>query len=331
MNERVFSGIQPTGLIHVGNYLGAIRSWVDVQERYESYFCIVDYHAITVPYDPADMQDRILDAVASNIAAGLDPEKCSIFVQSHVPEHTELCWLLTCLTPLGNLQRMTQFKEKSSRQPEHVSAGLMNYPILQAADILLYKASVIPVGEDQVQHLELSRVLARKFNHTFGETFPEPRPMLVKQAKIMALNDPEKKMSKSLPGSYIALSDEPEEIRAKIRRAVTDTGPSHDEMAPGVKNLFMLLEAFAPADTVRYLRDAYERRDLKYSELKHAVAEALVESLTPIRECRRELLARPHILEEIVAEGAKKARTIAHETMVEVKEKMGLVSCHKRA
>lgn len=323
--KRVFSGIQPTGVIHVGNYLGALRNWVAMQHEYDSVFCIVDLHAITIPYDPAEMPGRVVETAATIIAAGLDPERCIFFVQSHVPEHTELCWLLNCLTPLGNLQRMHQFKEKARQHAQNVNAGLMNYPILQAADILLYKAHLVPVGEDQVQHIELTRDIARRFNGTFGTVFPEPEAYMTSTARIMALNDPERKMSKSVPGSYVALSDSPEEIRRKISRAVTDTGPREGgEMGPGVRNLFNLLEGFAAPEVVEDFRGRYDEGTLRYVDLKNALADAMIEVLTPVRERREELLADPRGLADMLRAGAERARAIARTTIAEVKERMGL-------
>jgi len=324
MEERVFSGIQPTGVVHVGNYLGAIKQWVRDQYEYKSFFCIVDYHAITVPFDPATMQDQIIDAAAVNIAAGLDPGVATIFVQSHVPEHTELAWLFNTLTPMGRLVHMTQFKEKSRRM-ETVTAGLFDYPVLQAADILLYKASLVPVGEDQVQHIELTRDIARKFNVTFGETFPDVRATLSETARIMALNDPEKKMSKSIPGSYIGLTDDPATIRQQIMRAVTDVGPQPEgQMSPGVSNLFQLLKGFSSPETVRHFEEAYAAGTLRYSDLKTALADDVIRALDPIRAKYEELKANPRRVHEILQKGAAHARSIAKETMHEVKSKMGL-------
>src|ERR1700674_2450160 len=225
--SRIFSGIQPSGSLHIGNYLGAVKNWVDLQHKYESFFCIVDYHAITQPYEPADLRARTLDMALSLLAAGLDPTKCTLFVQSMVPEHTELAWIFNTLTPLGELERQTQFKDKAQRQ-ESVPAGLLNYPVLQAADILLYRATVVPVGEDQVQHLELSREIARRWNARFaGGTpfFPEPKPLLTPTRRIMGL-DGQSKMSKSM-GNTIGLLEEPEEIWAKLRPAVTDPKRVH--------------------------------------------------------------------------------------------------------
>jgi tryptophanyl-tRNA synthetase len=324
MAARVFSGIQPTGAIHVGNYVGAIRNWVRLQEQYESYFCIVDYHAITAPYEPGEMQDRILEAAVDILASGVDPEKCVFFVQSHVPEHTELAWVFNSLTGIGALERMTQFKEKSEQHRENQNAGLFTYPVLQAADILLYKAGLVPVGDDQLQHLELTREIARRFNHRFGETFPEPEAQLTPAARIMALNDPTRKMSKSIPGSFVSLSDDEAEIRKKIGRAVTDVGPQTDEMSPGVANLFTLLKAFAAPEVVKHFEEQYAAGTLRYSELKPALAEAVVAELNPIRERRADLAADPERVWAALDHGARRAGAVAVRTMDEVRRIMGL-------
>lgn len=323
--RRIFSGIQPSGTIHVGNYLGAIQNWTKLQYEYESLFCVVDYHAITVEYDPRELPERVMDLAATLLASGIDPDRATLFVQSAVPEHTELSWLLTCITPLGMLERMTQYKEKAARQ-ETVGAGLLCYPVLMAADILVYKADLVPVGEDQIQHLELTRELARKFNHHFGQTFPEPEAYVAQTARIKALSDPTKKMSKSIPGGAVALSEEPEQIRKLVRRAVTDAGPGDSgEMSPGVKNLFDLLEAFAEPDVVSTLKGDYDRGELRYVDLKDAVAEAMIVKLTPIREKRAELLANRREVIEVLGAGAEKARALARETIREVKERMGFI------
>jgi len=324
MKERIFSGIQPTGVVHIGNYLGAIRQWVREQYIHESFFCIVDYHAITVPYDPATMQDQIFDAAAVNIAAGLDPKVATIFVQSHVPEHTELAWLFNTIAPMGRLSHMHQFKEKS-RRLETVNVGLFDYPVLQAADILLYKASLVPVGEDQVQHIELTRDIARKFNVTFGETFPDVRATLSETARIMALNDPTSKMSKSIPGSFIGLVDEPDVIRQQIMRAVTDVGPLPEgQMSPGVANLFKILKGFSTPETAARFEKAYAEGTLRYSDLKKTIAEDVISALEPIRRRYAELRSNPRAVHEVLQRGAAYASSIAKETMREVKEKMGL-------
>lgn len=323
MGSKVFSGIQPTGEVHVGNYVGAIRNWIDLQNEYESIYCIVDYHSITIPYEAAVLPDRVLDLGATLMACGLDPEKAILFVQSSVPEHTELTWLLTTITSIGSLERMTQFKDKSARQKGNIFAGLMNYPVLQTADIILYKADLVPVGEDQVQHLELAREIARRFNTMFGDLFPEPKALLTSGAKVMALNDPTAKMSKSVSGSYINIVEEPDSIRQKIRRAVTDPGPQGGEMGPGVKNLFVLLEAFAEPAVTAELKEDYGLAKLKYSTLKNVLAEAIVAYTEPIRDKRAQLLSRPEALKEILAGGGDKARSQARETLAEAREKMG--------
>lgn len=327
MQHRIFSGIQPSGSIHIGNYLGAIRNWVELQHTYESIFCIVDYHAITVPYESTELSERTLDLAATLLASGVDPNKATLFVQSMVPEHTELSWLFTCITPLGLLERMTQYKEKAARQEqESVGAGLLCYPILQAADILLYKADKVPVGDDQLQHVELTRDIARKFNHLFGETFPEAEAVVTQTPRVMALTDPTSKMSKSIPGGAVGISDDPQAIRKAVRRAVTDTGPPGEvgSMSPGVENLFTLLEAFGSSDDhKRFLAD-YESGSLRYVDLKDAVSEAVVSVFTPIRERREALLADPKGLTATLRKGADRARAIAQETLREAKERMGL-------
>ena len=325
LTPRVFSGIQPTGSIHVGNYVGAIKNWVRLQEQYESYFCIVDYHAITVPYKAKEMVQRVFDAALDILASGIDPEKSVFFAQSYVPEHTELAWIFNAQTSMGALERMTQFKEKSERT-DYVNAGLFTYPVLQAADILLYKAAIVPVGDDQLQHLELTREVARRFNNQFGRTFPEPKAELTPAARVMALNEPTRKMSKSIPAGCISLSESDAEMRKKIARAVTDAGPEDagDEMSPGVKNLFTLLEAFGTPEQLAHFKAEYDGGTLRYSELKPAVAEAVVAELGPVRARREELAAHPERVWAALEHGAERARTLAQQTMVEVRAKMGL-------
>lgn len=327
---RVFSGIQPTGVIHIGNYAGAIRQWAALQRDYESYFCIVDLHAITVPYEPAEFPQRVLDAAAGNVAAGIDPKQSVLFVQSHVPEHSELMWLLNIITPVGQLERMTQYKEKARqlRSKAGVMAGLLNYPVLMAADVLLYKASLVPVGDDQVQHVELMRDIAERFNKQFGETFPIPGVRLTKGARIMALNDPKVKMSKSIEGSHVALVEQPETIRKKVRAAVTDPGPPKkgsklDDATAGVANLFTLLEAFAPARYPEFVA-AYEAGTIRYSEMKQVLADAMVETFTPMRERYEQLIRRPDAIRDILVDGAARARPVARATIEEVRQRMGL-------
>lgn len=319
----IFSGMQPTGALHLGNYLGALKQWVELQNRHQSIFCIVDYHAMTIPYRPKEMPKKIIELALDFLSAGLDPAKSIIFVQSHVPEHTELAWIFNTITPIGELYRMTQFKEKSEQHKQSVNAGLLTYPILQAADILLYKANLVPVGEDQVQHVELTRDIARRFNQTFGKTFPETKPLLTKTARIMSLADPTSKMSKSKGEKhYIALTDSEATIKQKVRSAVTDT--AGDSKAPGVANLFTLLAEFGDSDTLQTLKDEHKRGALKYSTLKDEVAAAIIAHLKPIQEKRKDLEKDKNKIAAILLTGASEARQIARQTMAEVRKKIGV-------
>ncbi|MFH2105050.1 MAG: tryptophan--tRNA ligase [Parcubacteria group bacterium] len=322
---KIFSGIQPTGQLHLGNYLGAIKNWVELQDKYECIYCIVDYHAMTIPYRPAEMQKNILEAAADLVAAGIDPEKSILFVQSHVPEHTELAWMLNTVTPLAELQRMTQFKDKSAQFADSINVGLFDYPVLQAADILLYHADRIPVGEDQVQHVELTRLIARKFNQKFGQIFPEPKTLLTKTARVMSLKDPAKKMSKSLGAAhYIALTDSPEVIADKIKKAVTDTGEEAGEMSPGVTNLFTLLEIFGEKEVYDKFVTEHKAGAIKYAELKEELGQAVADYFANFRQKREELLADESKLREMLEMGAEKARNTAQENIEKIKKKVGL-------
>jgi tryptophanyl-tRNA synthetase len=322
---RIFSGIQPTGVLHLGNYFGAIRQWVDLQEGNECIYCIVDYHALTNEDTKPDELRRARRELALDlIACGIDPERTILFVQSDVPEHTELCWILGCVTSYGDLTRMTQFKQKAAER-EFVNGGLFYYPVLQAADILLYLADHVPVGEDQLQHLELSRRIARRFNYRFGELFPEPQPILGKGARIMSLADPSRKMSKSYgPEHYVGLMEPEDSIRKKIRSAVTDIGlKPGQEMSPGVANLFTILELVAPQEVVEELRREHSEGKLLYKHLKEMLYEHLMKTLAPIRERRAELAARGDI-DEVLAAGADRARKIAREVLGEARTRVGL-------
>jgi tryptophanyl-tRNA synthetase len=323
--KRVLSGIQPSGTIHIGNYFGAIENWVRLTSEYDCFFTIVDYHAITVAYDPSRMQRRIFEAAMDNIAAGLDPSRCTIFVQSHVPEHTELCWLLNCVTPMGELGRMTQFKEKSEREREGVTAGLLNYPILQAADILVYKADAVPVGEDQAQHLEFTREVARRFNGRFGEFFPEPRTLIGRGARVMGL-DGESKMSKSLE-NFIGVAEEPDAVWEKLRPAKTDEARKRrsDPGDPGRCNIFSYHKLVTPEEKIREIVEGCTTAGIGCIDCKKIFFENLIRVLDPIRTKRRELEARPEIVREALAEGARKAGAIARETVHGAKALMGLV------
>jgi tryptophanyl-tRNA synthetase len=323
--SRIFSGIQPSGSLHIGNYLGAVKNWVDLQHKYESFFCIVDYHAITVPYEPADLRARTGDMALSLLAAGLDPAKCTLFVQSRVPEHTELAWIFNTLTPLGELERQTQFKEKASRE-ESVPAGLLNYPVLQAADILLYRAELVPVGEDQIQHLELSREISRKWNARFGaEYFPEPKPLLTPTRRVMGL-DGQAKMSKSL-GNTVELLEEPAAIWEKLRPAATDPARVRrtDPGTPEVCNIYHLHKAFSPPATVEHVAVQCRTAGWGCLDCKKVLHENMEKELVPIRSRAREIAANPRKMTDTLAAGADHARAIARQTMGEVKAKMGLV------
>ncbi len=338
--SRVFSGIQPSGTLHIGNYLGAIKNWTELQRIHESFFCIVDYHAITVPYEPADLRARTSDMALSLLAAGIEPSLCTLFVQSMVPEHTELAWIFNTITPLGELERQTQFKDKASRE-ESVPAGLLNYPVLQAADILLYRAEFVPVGEDQLQHLELSRDIARKWNSRFdvrtpvenvvaalsGTTpgfFPEPQGLLTPARRIMGL-DGQHKMSKSL-GNTVGLLEEPDEIWAKLRPAVTDPKRQRrtDPGTPEVCNIYQLHKAFSPPATVEHVAVQCSTAGWGCIDCKKVLHESMEKELGPIRQRAAEIRAQPAKAAEALAAGAERARSVARETMKEVKEKMGL-------
>jgi tryptophanyl-tRNA synthetase len=330
MAKRIFSGAQPTGTLHIGNYLGAIRNWATLQDEHECIYCVVDYHAITEPDDVNPQKLRAAShAMALDLmACGIDPERSILFVQSAVPEHAELAWILGCVTSYGDLTRMTQFKDKSAKK-QFVSAGLFNYPVLQAADILLYRADGVPVGEDQVQHVELSRRTARRFNAYFGELFPEPEPIVGKGARIMSLADPTCKMSKS-DGEphYVGVMENEDSIRKKIRSAVTDVGLTPgEEMSPGVANLFEILDLATALSGETSLSDNlradFEAGNLMYAHLKDVVFEQLMRVIRPIQERRVELEASGKV-EEILAAGAEKARAIARETMRAVHERVGL-------
>jgi len=324
---RIFSGIQPTGAIHIGNYLGAIRQWVELQKENECLFCIVDLHAITIPYQPEELKKNILDTAICYLAAGINPEKSILFIQSEIKEHTELAWLLNTITPIGDLLRMTQYKEKAKQFKGKIWAGLLNYPILMAADILLYQTELVPVGKDQQQHVELAREIARRFNQKFGKVFKEPVVQIPKiGAKIMALNNPKKKMSKSLgPDCYISLFDAPEIIEKKIMTAVTDAGKEirYDvKRKPGISNLLTIYNLFS-GKPVKNLEKKFKGKG--YAEFKKSLVLLLVNSLESFRRKRKELLTREVYLREILNQGAKKARVIAQSTLQEVKNKMGLI------
>ena len=324
--SRIFSGIQPSGELHIGNYLGAVKSWVQLQHRYETIICIVNYHAITAPYTPADLRVRTAEMARSLLAAGIDPSRASLFVQSEVPEHTELAWIFNTVTPLGELERQTQFKEKAQRQ-ESVPAGLLNYPVLQAADILLYHADLVPVGEDQVQHLELSRVIARRWNAAFAADeayFPEPQPLLTPTRRVMGL-DGQAKMSKSL-GNTVGLLESPESIWEKLRPAVTDPARKtrKDPGTPEVCNIYHLHKAFSPDAVVEEVAVKCRTAGWGCIDCKKVLHESMEVELAPIRTRGEELHRNPAAITDALARGAEQCRTIARKTMAEVRERMGL-------
>ena len=327
--ERVFSGVQPTGNLHLGNYLGAIVKFVALQERYECIYCVVDLHAITVEHDPKLLRRRTRLSAAQLLACGIDPDRATLFVQSHVPEHAQLGWVMQCLTGFGEASRMTQFKDKSAKQQaERISLGLFGYPALQAADILAYQATYVPVGEDQRQHLELTRDLAQRFNSRFGKTFRLPEPYILKEAaKIYDLQDPTAKMSKSSssPGGIVELLDDPKVSAKKIRSAVTDAGREivyDPENKPGVSNLLVIYSALAG----RPLADIVDEfAGMGYGDLKKAVGEVLVDFVTPIQERVRGYLDDTAELDKILARGAERAREVTSTTLARAYDKIGFV------
>ncbi|MET8843205.1 tryptophan--tRNA ligase [Streptomyces globisporus] len=327
---RVLSGIQPTaGSFHLGNYLGAVRQWVALQESHDAFYMVVDLHAITVPQDPAELRANTRLAVAQLLAAGLDPERCTLFVQSHVPEHAQLGWVMNCLTGFGEASRMTQFKDKSAKQgADRATVGLFTYPVLQVADILLYQANQVPVGEDQRQHIELTRDLAERFNGRYGQTFTVPAPYILKEtAKIFDLQDPAVKMSKSAstPKGLINLLDDPKVTAKKVKSAVTDTDTVirfDEEKKPGVSNLLTILSTLS-GSPVEDLERSYEGKG--YGALKTDLAEAMVEFVTPFRARTQEYLDDPETLDSILAKGAEKARAVAAETLAQTYDRMGFL------
>ena len=325
MKARIFSGVQPSGNLHIGNYLGALKNWAEIQGNYESIFGIVDLHAITVYQNPEELRAKIRETAALFLAAGIDPKQSSIMVQSSVPEHAELAWMLTCVTPVGWLERMTQYKAKAQEQ-ETVGDGLLQYPVLMAADIMLYQAAIVPVGDDQAQHLELTRDVAQRFNSLYGETFTMPATHLpTVGSRVMGLDDPEKKMSKSATGSghAIGLLDPPDQIRKKIMRATTDSQPQVDfaNLGAGVRNLIEISQAF-----MGWKNDQSQAEfdGLRYGDLKKKVAEIVASKIEPIQARYREIMSEPGYLDGVLKQGTERVQPIAQSTVRLVKERMGL-------
>lgn len=330
MDEKkiMFSGIQPSGDLHIGNYLGAIKNWVDIIDEYNCYFCIVDEHSITVRQNPAELRKRSTMQLAQYIACGLDPQKCTLFIQSHVHEHAELGWILNCYTMFGELSRMTQFKDKSAKNADNINGGLFTYPTLMAADILLYQADFVPVGADQKQHVELTRDIAVRFNNAYGDTFTVPEPYIPKVgARIMSLSDPTSKMSKSDPNGCVFLMDSPDEIARKFKRAITDSDTENcvryaPDEKPGVANL-MNIYSSVTGKTYEEIEKEFDGKG--YGAFKPQVGDAVIEKLRPIRENTEKMLANKDLLVETYSQGAQKASYAARKTLRKVAKKIGFV------
>jgi len=322
--ETYVAGCRASGKLHIGNYLGQVKDLVETQDRADlkRFYFIADLHALTTDFNPKELRQNTLDVAASWLAAGVDPNKTVFFLQNEVLEHPWLAWIFNCGMPLGELERMTQYKDKSKQNENNINAGLLTYPTLMAADILLYKPTNIPVGEDQVQHVELARFIARKFNNKFGKTFPEPKVYLQKPLRIMSLTDPTKKMSKTGDEALI-LDDEPKEIMRKLKKAVTAT--TAGGKSPGEENLMLMLSHFGTKDEMAYFIDQQSSGQLKFSELKETLAKDISEHFAEFREKKKELLARPEQLAEILGDGSRRAREVASETLKEVKEKVGFL------
>lgn len=322
--DRIFSGIQPTGEIHIGNYVGAIRNWGRLVDRYECVYCVVDYHAITIEYEVASLQKKILDTATILVACGLIPERCIVFVQSHVPEHTELAWIFNCVTPIGELERMTQFKDKAKQHRENINMGLLAYPVLQTADILIYKAGFVPVGEDQIQHVELSREIARRFNARYGDTFPEPQVLLSTAPRILG-TDGKAKMSKSM-NNTIGLLEPSEVIWEKLRTAATcehrqrRSDPGHPEHC----NIFTMHEAFSKPDQIAWVDHGCRTAGIGCIECKEVLFKNMMNELGPIQEKVREIRGRPDYMMEVLRSGKDRCRSIVEPVMDEVRSKIGV-------
>jgi len=324
---RIVTGIRPLGKLHIGNYLNTVKQYEELQEKNECIFFIANLHGLTTPFEPKTYSKEVTDKAVEIIASGLSPEKCIIYLQSDIKEVTELAWILSNVTPVGDLQRMTQFKEKSKKQIQNINAGLLNYPILMAADILIYQADRVPVGKDQEQHVELARTIARKFNKTFGETFKEPDALILKSsAKIMSLQEPEKKMSKSDgPQTQINIFDEPDELKKKIMSAVTDNQKSikySPEKKRGISNLLTIYSLFS-SKSIKEVEAKFKKKG--YADFKKALVQLIIEKLEPMRRKRKELLSREDYIKEILDQGAKKAKVLAQSTMEDVRKKTGLI------
>lgn len=324
VKKRVFSGIRPTGEVHLGNYFGALRNWVEIADRYDCVYGVVDYHALTTPFDPAEMPRMIFNTLASIMAVGLGPERCALVVQSEIQEHTELAWIMSCIAPLGQMERMTQFKEKSQQTPENINLGLLSYPALMAADILIYRAEAVPVGDDQVQHLELTRDLARKFNNQYGDYLPEPEPLLTQTPRIMGL-DGKRKMSKTLE-NHISLFEESEPLRQKLMTAVTDENRKRrtDPGDPDICNIFSLHKIFSTSEEVETVNRECRTAGIGCVDCKKILHGRVETFIEPFRHRYSELQSKPDEVYAAAEAGAARCRPLAQETMREIKSRLGL-------
>jgi tryptophanyl-tRNA synthetase len=322
--KRVFSGIRPTGEVHLGNYFGALRNWVNIQDDYNCIYCVVDYHAITTPFEAQELPKLTFDMTAALLACGVDPEKCSLVIQSDIHEHTELSWVLSCIAPLGQMERMTQFKEKSNQSPDSINLGLLAYPALMASDIMVYRAEAVPVGEDQIQHLELTRDLARKFNNAYGEFFPEPEPLLTQTPRLMGL-DGKSKMSKSL-NNHISMFEPADSLQKKIMTAVTDENRKrrNDPGNPEICNIFALHNIFSQKEEVENIDSECRKAGIGCVDCKKDLCGKMEQFLTPFRDRYQKLQNQPDDVYAITQKGAEQCRPIAQETMDGVKERLGI-------
>ncbi|MEK7518645.1 MAG: tryptophan--tRNA ligase [Patescibacteria group bacterium] len=321
---RIISGIQPTGKLHLGNYLGSLKHFIELQDsgKYDCFFFIADLHSLTENYDPKEKQAQVLDTIATFLALGLDPKKSTLFLQSAIPAHTQLAWIFNTLTPMGELERMTQYKDKANRQKNNVNVGLFTYPILMAADILIYKPFGIPVGQDQIQHVELTRMIAKKFNTKYGELFPEPKELLTPVPKVMSLLEPEKKMSKSLGDQHVInLTDEPDVIKKKLARAITATEGGSEN--PGVENLLTILEQFDAEKSNAFWKQEADR-DIRYSDVKAVLTDTLDKAFAAFRKEHARLLAHPKECATVLHKGNAAAAEVANATLAEALAKVGL-------
>lgn len=320
---RVFSGLRPTGKLHIGNYLGAVKNWLKLQEEHECIFAVVDYHGITTPFKPEELKKNTQNFILDLLAAGVNPEKCSLIIQSHIPQHAELAWILGTITPISWLEKIPTYKEKAALHPQYLNLGLLSYPVLMAADILIYKTNLVPVGEDQLPHIELTNMIAKRFNNMFGKTFDEVKPLLTKAARVMSLSGPSKKMSKT-GDEGIFLSDSPDEIKRKIKSAVTDSGKEikfDEKKKSAISNLLTIYSEMS-GEPIKEIEKKFEGKN--YAQFKESLAEVIIGALEPFRKKRAELEKNPDYIKQVLTNGEKTAILITEKTLKEVKQKTGL-------